>query len=255
MTAPNIDTLHAFTTRHGGVSEGVYKSLNLGENRGDSAENVIENYRLFRSALGIDGSFVFSKQVHGTCVRTVTSADCREPFDPFPYEADGLITNEENLPLIIFTADCVPVLFHDPVAGAVGAVHAGWRGAVADICGIAVRRMASEFGCEAKNIRAAIGPSIGPCCFETGSEVVEAAEQILGDKAEFSVALGSGKYMTNLWEIVKKTLLLAGLSEENIALSGECTKCNHGKYWSHRHTNGVRGSQASVIMLRRKQKN
>ena len=252
MTAPNIDTVHGFTTRYGGVSEGIFESLNLGENRGDERESVAENYRRIKNALGIEGNLVFSRQVHGTEVRVVGKGDTRELFTPIDYEADGLITNEADVPLIIFTADCVPVLLYDGVVGAVGAVHAGWRGASADICGVAVRKMATEFGCDARNIRAAIGPSIGPCCYETDAEVTEKAAEILGGIEKFARPAANGKYMTDLWEMVKLTLLKAGVPEENISLAGECTKCNHEKYWSHRYTNGQRGSQASIIMLKRK---
>jgi len=248
LTAPNISAAHAFTTRLGGVSAGVYASWDLGENRGDDPAAVRENYRLLKETLGIRGGLVFSRQVHGDAIRVAAERDRREPYEPLPYEADGLITDVPGLPLIIFTADCVPVLLHDPVRGAVGAVHAGWRGAVADIAGKAVRMMADAFGCDPADVRAAIGPAIGPCCFETGPEVPAAVWALLGSEERITPR-GNDKYMVDLPGVVADTLAAAGLSRAHIENCGECTKCLHEKYWSHRYTAGIRGSQASVIML------
>lgn len=249
MTAPNISVTHAFTTRQGGVSEGIFSSLNLGEHRGDSEENVRENYRRLSEALGLS-TVVFPRQVHGTTVRAVTARDGHELFSEIPYEADGLVTAEKGVALVVFTADCIPILLHDPVRGAVGAVHAGWRGTARDIAGEGVRKMAECFGCDPKNIRAAIGPGIGKCCFETGPEVPEAVLAALPDGGSF-VLPGNreGKYTVDLRGVNRALLIRAGVRPENIAVSNECTMCKREKYWSHRFTNGLRGSQASVIAL------
>jgi len=251
-TFDNIKTLHAFTTRHGGVSRGVYGALNLGVNRGDDPANVRENYRIIGDKLGIDISkLVFSKQVHEDCVRVVTAADSLGNIEnPVPYEADGLVTSEKNLPLIIFTADCIPILLHDPKAGVIGAVHAGWRSTVLDIAGKAVGKMVTELGASPQDIRAAIGPGIGSCCFETGSEVPEAVNQLMGGDAQQFIEPHGRKFKVDLKGINKKLLTRAGVCEENIEVSEECTHCLSEKYWSHRKTGGVRGSQASIIMLR-----
>ena len=250
MTADNINTPHGFTTRWGGVSSGVYESLDLGEHRGDSEEKVRENYRLLGEALGTGGRFAFSRQVHGTRVRYVTARDLREPFGGTDEESDGLYTDEPGVPLIIFTADCIPVLYHDPVRRAVAAVHAGWRGTVAGRCAQAVEKLVS-IGCRPEDIRCAIGPGIGFCCFETGPEVPEAARALLGDAAEQFIGKNSrGRDMVDLKGINRQVLIDAGVAPENIEVSEECTMCLHDKYWSHRHTGGVRGSQASVIMLK-----
>ena len=250
--AEGLSAPHAFTTRHGGVSTGIHASLNLGENRGDDPDHVRENYRRLKAALGID-KLVFSRQVHKTDVRRVTGADAREPFDPLPYEADGLVTDEPGLSLIIFVADCIPILFHDPVRGTVGAAHAGWRGTVADIAGITVRRMAAEFGSDPKNIRAAIGPGISACCFETGPEVPEAVRACLGDEGAAFIApsVNPGKSMVDLKGVNRALLLRAGVLPEHIATSPDCTMCQHDKYWSHRHTHGERGVQAAIITRKR----
>lgn len=250
LTAPNITAPHAFTTRAGGVSEGIYSSLNLGERLGDEPERVRENYRRLGEALGI-GRLVFTRQVHGDRVRPVTGRDAREPYDPPPEEADGLITCEEGLSLIVFVADCIPILLHDPVRGCVGAVHAGWRGTVADIAGKAVAAMTREYGTTPADIRAAIGPGISRCSFETGAEVPEAVRAVLGGDGDEFIApsVNAGRFMVDLKGVNRALLIRAGLEPENIAVSDDCTFCLSDKYWSHRKTRGERGSQAAVITL------
>ena len=251
MAADHIPVVHGFTTRLGGVSSGVYESLNLGEGRGDDRDKVRENYRLLSEALGITGDYVFPHQVHGDRVIPVTSRDRHVLFDPLPFEADGLMTDEPDLPLSIFTADCIPILLCDPVRGAVAAVHAGWRGTAADIAGKAVKAMAEAYGCSPDNIRAAIGPGIGKCCFETGPEVPEAMLAMSSDLADAIVpGKAPEKYMVDLKEINRRRLLSAEVRDENIAVSPDCTMCLHERYWSHRYTRGVRGSQASTITLK-----
>ncbi len=247
MTSPNIPVTHGFTTRLGGVSGGIYSSLNLREHCGDSRENIAENYRRIASALGVS-TLCFTRQVHKNTVRTVTAKDAHTLFEPVPYEADGLITEDPNCALVIFTADCIPILLWDREKNAVGALHAGWRGTAADIAGVGISRMIEEFGSEPKNIFAAIGPGIGQCCFETGCDVPEAMAKTLPNAMDF-VKPGkvSGKFMVDLKGINRALLIRAGVPAENISVSDECTMCLHDKYWSHRFTGGERGSQASII--------
>lgn len=253
MTSSRLNTVHAFTTRLGGVSTGIYASFNLGTNRGDAEKNVRKNYDILGKTLGfLPEKLVFSRQIHENTVRQVTSADSHtELFSPVPYDADGLVTDEVGLPLIIFTADCIPILLYDPVRHAIGAVHAGWRGTVADIAGEGVRAMIEKFGCSPQNIHAAIGPGIGKCCFETGSEVPQAVRLIETiDSASFiTPGLREDKFMVDLKGINRALLEASGLLPQNIDVSPECTMCLHEKYWSHRYTHGARGAQASVIML------
>lgn len=252
MTSDLIPSTHAFTTRLGGVSSGVYSSLNLGQNTGDKPSRVRSNYFCICSALGIGtDKLVFSRQVHEANVRIVSSADRCELFAPVPYEADGLVTNEPGIALVIFTADCVPVLLSDPDSSVIGAVHCGWRSSCADILGNAIGKM-TELGAAAKNIRAAIGPAIDSCCFETGGDVPEAIRNWLGDGAEqfYSNREGiPGKYLCDLKSANRERLLLLGLRDENIDISGDCTMCKSELYWSHRVTGGVRGSMASIITI------
>lgn len=251
MTSPIIPVKHAFTTRLGGVSTGMLSSMNLSVSCGDSPENVRENYRRLAAATGIDTNrCAFTRQVHGGEVRIVTGADVHTLFTEAPYEADGLVTSERGLALICFTADCVPVLLCDDTAGVIGAIHCGWRSSVEDILGLAIAKMRS-LGAQVKNIRAAIGPSIGECCFEVGHEVAEAAESLLGGYfGLWTPEPGKpDKYLLDLRGVNRRRLLQLGLREENISVSDECTMCACDKYWSHRATNGRRGSQAALIVL------
>lgn len=251
MTASNISAKHCFTTRYGGVSTGCLASLNLGENRGDAPENVIENYRRLGEATGIrTDHMAFTRQVHGNDVRIVTEADVHTLMTGVPYDADGVVTNIPGLAIIAFVADCVPLLLHDPVNKVAAAVHCGWRSTVADIMGVAVEKMVS-LGAEPKEIRGAVGASIGYCCFEVGPEVPEAVFALLPDDHEGLVRAGEkeGKFYVDLREAIARRLVQLGLKRENILVSQECTVCSHDKYWSHRYTNGNRGSQAALIML------
>jgi len=249
LAAEDIAAPHAFTARYGGVSTESLASLNLGEHRGDAEENVRKNYEIVCAALGFDPeNLVFSRQVHGRTVRVVTGADRHALFAPVPFEADGLVTTKPGLTLVIFTADCVPILLYDPVRGAVGACHAGWRGTSLDIAGETVRAMCAAFGCRPENIRAAVGPAIGACCFETDGDVPAAMRARLGPAAEpFIHALPADRYRVDLKALNAALLRRAGAAVS--AVSADCTMCRHDRFWSHRYTRGDRGSQAAFIML------
>lgn len=241
---------HGFTTRAGGVSTGPYASLNLGSNRGDDPAAVRENYRRVCAWLGvgIDGAAV-TNQVHGRAVRIVTDADRHVCQSKTPYEADGIVTATPGLPILCFTADCVPVLLCDPEAKVVGAIHCGWRSSTADILGEALRQMAA-LGARAEAVRVAIGPAIGACCFETDRDVPDAIERYLGGDTEGLIRRrDDGKFLVDLRGANARRLRQLGVREENIDISDECTYCRHDKYWSHRYTHGVRGTQAAGIII------
>ena len=244
--------VHAFTTRPGGASQGIYASLNLAKGRGDDMANVRENYRRVTTALGVDmDKLVFTNQVHGDVVRPVTAADAGKGLDrPVDYEADGLMTDVPGLTLVAFTADCIPILLFDPVAKVVAAVHAGWRGTALGIAARGVEGMAAQYGCRGENILAAVGPGISKCCFETDQDVPNAMTAALGAAAlPFIADRGEGKFTVDLKGINTLWLKRAGVLEEHIDLSPDCTMCQHEKYWSHRYTKGERGSQAALIAL------
>lgn len=253
MTSSVIPARHLFTTRYGGVSTGDFASLNLGSNRGDAQENVAENYRRLAAFFGVGrDDCAVTKQVHGTEVRVVTGADKHICGSKTPYEADGLVTTERGLPILCFVADCVPALLCDAEHGVIAAVHCGWRSSVADILGVTVEKMCA-LGAEPASICAAMGASIGRCCFETDDDVPDAIKKYLGcDAEEFFDRCPDGKTMVDLRAANAMRLRQLGLRAENIDLSHECTMCSHEKYWSHRYTRRMgqgRGSLAAGIVL------
>lgn len=245
-TSDVLTARHCFLTRLGGVSEGIYSSLNLRKSSDDAPENVKENYRRVRELLGVE-RMVFSHQVHGATVRPVTSADAREPYEPTGYDADGLITNEPGLALMIFTADCIPILMHDPVTRSVAAVHAGWRGTVADIAGEAVRQFVRLYGARPGDIEAAVGPGIGFMSYETDSEVRDAVLGLLPESPDFILpSENEGHWYLDLKEVNRRLLLRAGVTK--ISVAPEDTFAMPERYWSHRYTKGQRGVQGSGIV-------
>ena len=246
LAAEGISVPHAFTTRLGGVSRDHLFGLNLAMHKGDLDTNVEENYRMLTAALGVEAEkLVLTRQVHGDVIRVVTELDCRG-VDHHAYpECDGLITNTWGVSLVVFTADCTPILLHDPVTGAVGAAHAGWRGTALDIAGKTVQAMVDTFGCRAADIRAAIGPNIGPCCFETDGDVPLALEESFGKAVGEWIRPSGNKFYVNLKAINALALRRAGVA--SVEISQECTMCRPDRYWSHRYTRGLRGSQGALI--------
>ena len=249
LTAENISAPHCFTTRLGGVSVGYLDSLNIGMHRGDDPKNVAENFRILCDALGCDPkNLVLTHQIHTDRVRRVTKADT-QGLDTHDYpECDGLITNDPGAALVIFTADCTPILLWDSVTGAVGAAHAGWRSTAMDIAGKTVAKMVAEFGCRPEDIRAAIGPNLDQCCFQTDADVPKAMTAQFGQAAEKFIRPDGNKYYVNLKEINALALQRAGVT--HIEISWDCTQCQRHRYWSHRYTRGLRGSQGAIIVCK-----
>ena len=246
-----IESPHAFSTRIGGVSDSIYDSLNLGMNRGDSKARVTENFRRFFETAGIKNlAFVCGEQVHGNNVHIATKMDLRKAYGPGDLiVADGYVTNEKEVPLVIFTADCVPVLLEDKENNVVGAVHCGWKSTVKDIERNAIEKM-KALGADVSKIHIAIGPAIDKCCFEVGKEVTEAVDKLLNSDASFFYdECENGKYMLDLRGVVRERFLQLGVLSENIETVGDCTMCHPDKYFSHRYTKGERGSLACVIEL------
>ena len=250
LAALDLHVPHAFTTRSGGVSEGAFASLNIAMHRGDAPENVEKNYAILADALDFDvNQLVLTRQTHSDIVRVVTKSDaCGLDYHLYP-ECDALITNDAGCALVVFTADCTPILLWDSTTGAVGAVHAGWRGTAADIAGKTVRAMQSEFGCNPRNIRAAIGPNIGACCFETDSDVPKAIIETFGNDAAAFITKSGEKYHVDLKAVNALALRRAGV--ESIEISDNCTMCDPQRFWSHRVTGINRGSQGAVIVCKK----
>ena len=246
QVAEGISVPHCFTTRYGGVSTGTQSSLNLAIGRGDSPENVEANLRILSKALDYDPEkYVLTRQTHSDIVRVVTDADCNGFFHRDYPECDGLVTNTPGVTLMVFTADCTPLLFHDPVTGAVGAAHAGWRGTAQNIGAKTVEAMVRNFGCNPENIRAAIGPNLSQCHFETDLDVPTAMIAAYGDEVLPFIRQKGEKYFPDLKAINALALRRAGV--RYIEVSDACTWCESDRFWSHRVTKGDRGSQGAVI--------
>ena len=250
LTAEGIAVPHCFTTRLGGVSTGHLSSLNIGLSRGDDSKNVEENFRILGEALGYDPQkLVLTRQTHSDIVRKVGKEDWGVYMvSGASPECDALVTNDPGTALVVFTADCTPILLHDPVTGAVGAAHAGWRGTAAAIGAKTVEAMVREFGCDPKNIRAAIGPNIGPCHFETDADVPNAMLEAFGEEAKPFIRSAGEKFYLDLKQINALSLRRAGVT--HIDISTECTMCSPDRFWSHRVTQGKRGAQGAVIVCK-----
>ena len=250
LTAENISVPHGFTTRLGGVSQGLLSAMNIGTRRGDSRENVLKNYEILGKAIDFRvESCVLTKQTHTDIIRRVTENDAGTGlFQPDFAPCDGLVTNTPGLALVVFTADCTPVLLHDPVTGAVGAVHAGWKGTAQDIVGKAVDAMVSSFGTDPGNIRAAIGPNIGQCCFQTDRDVPQALLETYGQAILPFIRQENDKYYVNLKAVNAYALQRRGVT--HIEISEECTRCNTDRFWSARFHRDARGSQGAIIVCK-----
>lgn len=259
LTFPGLDAcgkvIHGFSTRIGGVSENEFAQMNLSFSRGDEKERVMENYRRIAATIGFDAKdIVCSDQTHTANVRVVTAQDCGKGYTkPRDYtDVDGLVTNEPGVVLATFYADCVPLYFVDPVHGAVGLSHSGWRGTVGDIAGETVRTMNRQYGTVPADILAAIGPSICQDCYEVSEDVIvqfkEAYETDLWEKLFY--AKGAGKYQLDLWEACRQNMLRAGILPEHILVTDICTCCNPDVLFSHRASHGKRGNLAAFLGLR-----
>jgi YfiH family protein len=260
---------HGFSTRLGGVSD-VYggRSLNLGWTKEDAPEAVRQNRRLLVEAVtGKPPSgliLVTVRQVHSNTIHRVKASEAHGRLletteGKAILEGDGLITDEAGVLLAAGTADCVPVLLVDPVRRAVGAFHAGWRGTAARIVELGVERMRAEFGSQPEDLLAAIGPSIGGCCYTVGQDVRDqfAAQFVYSDELFRSLPSeeGQARFRINLWEANRRQLLDVGLLPGKISVVGECTACTvepsgDPRYFSHRAQAGRTGRMLNVIGIR-----
>lgn len=244
--------IHGISTRYGGVSRGFYDSLNLGLHVGDEAEGVRENRRRFCRVLGVNAQdAVTCRQVHGDKVTRVSAADKgagSTRYEDAIADTDALITNEAGLPLLLFFADCTPILLADPVKRAVGIAHGGWKGTVKSIAAKTVAAMAREFGSRPADMLAAIGPSVGSCCYRVGSEVADRFREAFPSFAAEILRKGvpDGIYL-DLQLCSIRQLETAGLKADNIAAAHVCTACNSRQFFSYRADNGKTGRIAALI--------
>lgn len=245
---------HAFSTRLGGVSGGEFATMNLSFGRGDSDENVLQNYRLFCKSAGFDfDSLVASAQDHHTYVRRVTSREkgigITRPRDM--QSVDALVTDEPNVTLVTYYADCTPLFFIDTKKRVIALAHAGWRGTAGRIGAQVISCMRAHYGTEPTDVLAAVGPAISKCCYEVDESCCSHFKTMTDlDTENFIFPKEDGKYMLDLLEANKQIIISAGVPKENITLSDVCTRCNSELLWSHRATNGKRGTMAAFMCLK-----
>ncbi len=233
-------------TRLGGRSRPPWDSLNTGHTVGDDLAAVEANHELIFRALGIRREDVVSPhQVHGTTVRVVGERN-RGQVCP---QTDALVTATPGVALMLRFADCVPILFYDPVRRVVGLAHAGWRGTVAGMAEATVRTMVNELGCRASDIRAGVGPSIGPCCYEVGDDVTEVVSRAFPDPTGLLEPKPNGRWYLDLWAANRRQLVDAGV--RSIELASVCTACYTQEWFSHRAERGKTGRLGALIGLRK----
>jgi YfiH family protein len=244
VTFPHMGEVpHATSTRQGGVSTGIYDSLNLGLMSGDDLAVVDQNRQIFSRMLNIPIVQNLS-MTHGIRVAQVNSpADMERPHD-----ADACISNHPEVSLSLTTADCVPIFFHDPVAGAVGLAHAGWRGTVNGIAARVIEAMTERYGSRPENLRIALGPAIGACCFEVGPEVAEEFHARYGQ--QIWIESRGAKWHIDLHQANRVWLEQTGARPENIRSCSLCTCCNAELFYSWRRESGKTGRLLSAIALR-----
>lgn len=263
ITFPSLSRIsfikHGFSTRLGGVSKGYLSSMNLDFSREDR-ENVEENYEIISDSIGFNcNDLVLSDQVHKTNIHLVTNKDKGKGIikERDYKEIDGLITNTPGLVLATFYADCVPLYFVDIKKKAIGLSHSGWRGTVKGMAAKTIEAMIGNFGSNPKDLVAVIGPSICKDCYEVSEDVAneffkafpeDICKEIL-EKKEINKT-GNKKYQLDLWKANYHILLKAGLLEQNINVSAVCTSCNSDLLYSHRVSNGKRGSLAAFLTIK-----
>ena len=243
---------HGVTTRAGGVSTGPFASLNLGLHVGDEPGAVLENRRRACAALGVEpGSLVAGAQVLGNAVAWVTGADrgrgALDPDDALP-DTDALITDAPGVTLVAFSADCPLVALVDPGRRAIGLAHASRRGVLGRVAARTVRAMERLLGCEPADLAAAIGPSIGPCCYEVGDEVFDAARRALPGAERFFTRRGDRHHL-DLWAATAGQLVEAGVPRQRIEVAGLCTCCHADEFFSYRAARGPTGRFALLLGL------
>ncbi|MDX2021419.1 MAG: peptidoglycan editing factor PgeF [Deltaproteobacteria bacterium] len=239
--------VHGFTERAGGVSPPPYDTMNVGFKWGDDTANVIANRALVHTACGAS-RLLLAKQVHGSAVAVVSMDDDVDRVAAL--QADAVVTADEDLGVGVIVADCVPVLLADPVTGACAAIHAGWRGTAANVVGETVATLTRRFGVRPADLVAAIGPSIGPCCFEVGDEVVAALTAVLPGHAGLAAIGPRGRAHADLWRANAWLLQSAGVGAGHIDVLGECTHCQPHRFFSYRRDGSVTGQMMAFVARR-----
>ena len=236
---------HAILTRHGGVSQPPFASLNTGGTVGDDPQAVLENHQRIYQTLGYEfGSRFDVWQVHGN--RVLCTDEPRGLGNPHP-KADGILTNQPDVTLFMRFADCVPILLVDPVLSAIGIVHAGWQGTYKKIAQSAVEKMTACFGSMPETLLAGIGPSICQQCYEVGSEVKDTFWDVFGAGTNDYIRTSHGRLYLDLWRANRDILHHSGV--EQVEIAGICTACNLVDWYSHRAEGGKTGRFAVLMTI------
>lgn len=245
---------HFVSTRVGGLSPAPYESLNLGFHVEDDAKTVLKNRERLAENIGIPlSNFTIAKQVHSGTV-TIVTEEMRgygaENLNTAIEGTDAMVTDVIGLCLMVLMADCVPVLFFDPQKGVVAAVHAGWRGTVKLAAQNTVDSLREKFSCKPTDLLVGIGPSIGPCHYEVGPEVISEVEETFGSTDGYiNDETSDGKGYFDLWEANKRQIIEADIPAQNIEVARICTYCNPHLFFSERHQKGRTGRFGAGIML------
>ena len=244
--------VNGFSTRLGGVSEMPANALSLAGFNDDAAENILENRRRFLKLFPGKWELAGCWQVHGADVRVVQTAEEAKPAENQLGETifcDVIVSNAEGVLAAVKTADCVPILLGDSVTGAFAAVHAGWRGTLASAVVVGVERLAREYDARPENLRVAIGASAGPCCYEVGSEVIEAFTKQFADAEKLFTETRPGHALVDLLEANRNQLESAGVLPERIHIAPICTMCRTDLFFSYRKEKSLHGKVGRLMAV------
>ena len=245
---------HAISTRFGGVSQAPFDKMNLAMHNGDDKKSVLENRKRFCNAFFLSSANLCTcEQVHSSNIMQVTAVDAGRgaiSYEDAIKATDALITNVKNVPLMLFFADCTPILFFDPEHQAIGISHAGWKGTVHKIAQKTVQAMQSAFQTDPKNCLVGIGPSIGPCCYEVGVDVQLQFRKAFPNDVNTILIPFQEKWKLDLWAANRIQLEEVGISKENIDMAHTCTACNSDVFFSYRADQGKTGRIAAMLCLK-----
>lgn len=244
--------INGFSTRGGGISPMPRDALNLAGFNEDTAENILENRRRFLKLFRGEWSLAGCWQVHGADIRVVNEA-AQAQSRPYATgdddRCDALVSNRTQTLLGVKTADCVPVLLGDPRTGAFAAVHAGWRGTLAEICTHAIERLRREYATRPADLRVAVGPAAGACCYEVGSEVIDAFKARFSHGDDLFTATSAGHARIDLYKANRDQLVSKGVREERIHINPLCTMCRTDMFFSYRREKSLHGKVGRLMAV------
>jgi YfiH family protein len=244
--------VNGFSTRLGGVSPMPDGALSLAGFNEDTAENILENRRRFLKLFPGQWTLAGCWQVHGADVRVVKDVDEAKPAENQLGDTvycDAILSSAAGVLAGVKTADCVPLLFGDPTTGSFAAVHAGWRGTLAEVARVAVRRMADTYAVRPADLRVAIGVSAGPCCYEVGVDVIDAFTSKFSDAEKLFTETRPGHALVDLLTANRDQLISEGVSSERIHIAPLCTMCRTDLFFSYRKEKRLNGKVGRLMAV------